>query len=319
MIVPSPLTSLLEPKGKDPNLERVHVDYNSSTGDTESLETSSLFRPTSEVRLPIEDHRRPGTSVQASDHSTSHSPRSISATSSLPASPILLSSSDQIDHREQVPFAPLDNKVTDRRRNTSTPDNKRDGTLTVKPDKNTSSPELRNDLKVSIGADTAHRLQRSSRKDPADQGMEAARRRFLEDKSKRLLEVQRAEGAQKLHQNSPLPRKPGPKNPRQPSAMSGYIPPHSRSLGRSGRSTTRPTNSMPYYPNMANANFRTNDWRMWQDVGVKVFDIPVTTTTRDLYLSFSKEGTIIAIDLYEDTRGQREGKACVKFRFESSP
>ena len=59
---------------------------------------------------------------------------------------------------------------------------------------------------------------------------------------------------------------------------------------------------------------RPEGWRDWVELGIKLFDLPVTTTIHDLYDRFSREGTIAYIEIYEDTKGLPDGKACVRFR-----
>ena len=56
-------------------------------------------------------------------------------------------------------------------------------------------------------------------------------------------------------------------------------------------------------------------WATWPELGVKISKLPPGTTTRDLWMCFSQEGTIMSIDLYEDRRGLRDGKGCIRFRF----
>ena len=58
-----------------------------------------------------------------------------------------------------------------------------------------------------------------------------------------------------------------------------------------------------------------NDWTKWVELGLKISGLPPSTTTRDLYQCFSKEGNIVLIELYENTRSEREGTACVRFRY----
>ena len=57
-----------------------------------------------------------------------------------------------------------------------------------------------------------------------------------------------------------------------------------------------------------------DDWTKWVELGLKISGLPPSTTTRDLYQCFSKEGSIVLIELYENTRSEREGTACVRFR-----
>jgi len=61
------------------------------------------------------------------------------------------------------------------------------------------------------------------------------------------------------------------------------------------------------------------DWRSWVELGIRIFDLPASTTTRDLYKRFSQEGTVVYIELYENTKGQPDGKACVRFRYDHTP
>ena len=58
-----------------------------------------------------------------------------------------------------------------------------------------------------------------------------------------------------------------------------------------------------------------DDWTKWVELGLKISGLPSSTTTRDLYRCFSKEGNIVLIELYENTRSEREGTACVRFRY----
>lgn len=58
-----------------------------------------------------------------------------------------------------------------------------------------------------------------------------------------------------------------------------------------------------------------DDWTKWVELGLKISGLPPSTTTRDLYRCFSKEGNIVLIELYENTRSEREGTACVRFRY----
>ena len=58
-----------------------------------------------------------------------------------------------------------------------------------------------------------------------------------------------------------------------------------------------------------------NDWTQWVELSVKIFDLPPVTTTRDLYKGFSQEGNVVVIQLYENSRGERDGTAVVRFRY----
>ena len=84
---------------------------------------------------------------------------------------------------------------------------------------------------------------------------------------------------------------------------------------RNFRATPRQYSSITQPTRPARNHGRSNDeaWRTWKEVSVKIHDIPAETTTKDLYLCFSKEGTLISIDLHENARGEREGRATIKF------
>ena len=58
-----------------------------------------------------------------------------------------------------------------------------------------------------------------------------------------------------------------------------------------------------------------DDWTKWVELGLKISGLPPSTTTRDLYRCFSQEGNVVLIELYENTRSEREGTACVRFRY----
>ena len=59
---------------------------------------------------------------------------------------------------------------------------------------------------------------------------------------------------------------------------------------------------------------RWDDWASWPEVQVKIFGLTANITTSDLWKSFSKEGTVVTIELFEDSTGARDGKAMVRFR-----
>ena len=57
------------------------------------------------------------------------------------------------------------------------------------------------------------------------------------------------------------------------------------------------------------------EWTSWQELSVKISDLPPSTTTRDLWRCFNGQGTITMIEIYENQGGQRDGKATVRFRY----
>ena len=59
---------------------------------------------------------------------------------------------------------------------------------------------------------------------------------------------------------------------------------------------------------------RQGEWQSWVEVRVRVFGLTSDITTADLWYCFSKEGSITTIEIFEDTAGNRNGKACIRFR-----
>lgn len=97
---------------------------------------------------------------------------------------------------------------------------------------------------------------------------------------------------------------------------------YGRSSGAPKHSSGRPQNGSNYLSNAGNGNAtygngRTDrdDWTSWVELSVKVFDLPTTISTRDLWKAFSREGSVKSIELYEDARGVRQGRASIRFRY----
>ena len=59
---------------------------------------------------------------------------------------------------------------------------------------------------------------------------------------------------------------------------------------------------------------RQNDWTTWNELSVRLLGLMPSISTRDLWKSLSNEGTIAVIELYEDSKGNRDGKGVVRFR-----
>ena len=59
---------------------------------------------------------------------------------------------------------------------------------------------------------------------------------------------------------------------------------------------------------------RQADWRSWQQVSVKLFQIPEAASVHDLRDCFNKEGNVVYIEIFEDSQGQRMGSGRVEFR-----
>ena len=59
---------------------------------------------------------------------------------------------------------------------------------------------------------------------------------------------------------------------------------------------------------------RQDDWTTWDEVRVKVYGLTPVITTQDLWQAFSGKGFLFKIELFEDSRGARDGKAQLWFR-----
>ena len=58
-----------------------------------------------------------------------------------------------------------------------------------------------------------------------------------------------------------------------------------------------------------------DDWTQWVELGLRISRLPASTTTSDLYQCFRTRGNVVFIELYENTRNERQGTACVRFRY----
>ena len=77
----------------------------------------------------------------------------------------------------------------------------------------------------------------------------------------------------------------------------------------------RPNGSFPYQQQPSYSVVRRPDsWSTWLELRVKVYGLPTTVTTLDLWNAFSQEGSIDAIEIFEDSKGARDGKASVRYR-----
>ena len=54
-------------------------------------------------------------------------------------------------------------------------------------------------------------------------------------------------------------------------------------------------------------------WQTWTEVTVRVSQLPPTVTTWDLFKSFEREGSIVFIELHENSRGVRQDSARIRF------
>lgn len=82
---------------------------------------------------------------------------------------------------------------------------------------------------------------------------------------------------------------------------------------RASPSAYRPR-GMGYRSNGSPAARRWDDWGSWLEVSVKIYGLTRDIAISDLWRCFSKEGTVITIEIFEDTRGDPDGKGLVRFR-----
>lgn len=129
-----------------------------------------------------------------------------------------------------------------------------------------------------------------------------------------------------LSSHQGLAQQPGPNASAQgrfqpsenPTRLHGLRP----ATGRNRKVNPRPLpsahrpNSAPNYQQQLSESVvrRQGDWCTWIELRVKVFGLPTTVTTLDLWQCFSKEGTIDAIEIFENSHGVREGKASIRYR-----
>ena len=79
-----------------------------------------------------------------------------------------------------------------------------------------------------------------------------------------------------------------------------------------------PIHSLNHSSTIAVRNHRVqNPWTTREHLYIRVYGLPDSTTTRDLWTSFKHEGQIAHIRLYEDAKGFRDGGAIIKFRYAS--
>lgn len=90
--------------------------------------------------------------------------------------------------------------------------------------------------------------------------------------------------------------------------------PRSRNIISRQTSSPQHPQSMRFRQHGCTAARRWADWQSWPEVRVKVFGLTPDITTADMWKCFSKEGTVITIELFEDARGARDGKGMVRFR-----
>lgn len=339
-----------QPTGSGTGNETLDYDL-PSTSLLASSDILPLNSKAAEVRLPVFDERRPCKDASEQDNpglllpeSGQHfpiTPRSSSSTSSFLASPTLSFSSDQADVNDNLSLSSTELSLKDPK---SSPPN------ISHSDDNTLSDEARHDLKSDCKDSDIRGLRIRGRRDLRNEGFRLARQRYrFEKASKRHHEQQASElsrpgdrgnaitstsNPHTLRQSKPtssiestvsstgkpivrLPSQSTMSPPMQSSGRGAGSRGSSSLFGRGGRSyqrlSSRPLDNGPY-PFIPSSHTYHPEWKTWQEVSVKIQDLPATTSTRDLYRCFSRQGNIVRIELHENPRGQREGKASVRFR-----
>lgn len=113
---------------------------------------------------------------------------------------------------------------------------------------------------------------------------------------------------------SQLRRSPG--SPESARTTPNPAAPHRLAQRRSAQKTSWNSLSQQLQQNGA-AVRRENDWTTWVEIGIRVYGLTPTVSTLDLWKCFNREGPITSIKIFEDGKGNREGKASIRFRFVS--
>lgn len=58
-----------------------------------------------------------------------------------------------------------------------------------------------------------------------------------------------------------------------------------------------------------------DDWTTWNELAIRLIDLPACTRTRDVLMAFRKQGSIDYIELYEDDSGKRSERGIIKFKY----
>ncbi len=313
---------------------------------TSTDDVFALDQEVVEVRLPVVDERRPGKDASVAElllpdpnqHSSSLQ-LSSSSSSSLRASPAVSFSSDQPGYADNISLS--SNEVNHQDVNSSSSEE-------AHPKKSALCSKAPHGVTQDSEAQSQRSPRRRGPEDHRNEGLKLARRRYQPGKATRPQEPQKIQAihdpseAKQREDTLPIaltPRQPKPissveilpfplhkpvvKLPGQPSVMSYFMQSSAKSGSargspipfRSGggnyqRPISRPVNGRPY----STAHHNAPDWTTWQDLTVRIHGLPATTTTRDLYRCFSRQGTIVRIELFENTRGERDGNASVIFR-----
>lgn len=312
----------------------------------ESIDATATTQTVAEVRLPVVDERLSGKDANEAEllppdsnqHSSSSQPSSSSSTP-LQASPAISIPSDQPDLPGNISLPSTE--LIPNHINSSSPEaaHTKDGPLHI---------EAHREVRLFSEAPSPRRRKREANR---NEGLKLARQRYQQEKAARQQQTQKFQGCNKsskarhredvppvaltLRQSRPASSIETPPFPRhkpmvrlsgQPSVIShsmqssarggnarGSAMPFASGSGNYQRPTSRPFNAQPY-PSKCTSRYNAPAWTSWQELTVRIHGLPATATTRDIYRCFSKQGKIVQIELFENTRGERDGNAIVKFR-----
>ncbi|KAI9819235.1 MAG: hypothetical protein M1827_007391 [Pycnora praestabilis] len=88
--------------------------------------------------------------------------------------------------------------------------------------------------------------------------------------------------------------------------VSGPLPSFRHSSHRFTRPLPQPRGRSTLRPN--------DDWATWVEVSVRVYGLPPTITTLEIWRLFSQEGKIDSVEIFENAKGVRDGGCKLRFR-----
>ncbi|KAB8236873.1 RNA dependent RNA polymerase [Aspergillus alliaceus] len=87
----------------------------------------------------------------------------------------------------------------------------------------------------------------------------------------------------------------------------------SRDLGRQSQGPSRQVQNSSQLQQQP-TQLLMSPWSFWDSVAVNLFHLPKDVNTRILWHVFSQEGNVSSIDLFEDSHGNRDSKAKIRFK-----
>lgn len=122
--------------------------------------------------------------------------------------------------------------------------------------------------------------------------------------------------------STPPPRAPSfmRRTPQQQDMITIHGPPSSTNRRGNVFRRPRPQGLSAPLQNFGGPQHRRpeDDWTQWIELGVRLTSLPSTVTTLDLWKTFSKEGSIATIEIFEDSKGEKDGRGRLRFRYISA-